>query len=553
MSEVPQKRFGEIALCLSGGGYRAATYALGTLDMLDELDLLKDVKLLSTVSGGTFTGLSYAVWQSEGKTFGVFYEDFSKFLKETNAIDNALKDLYNTPSPSGSPDLSLIRSAAESYSKCLFGERRFKQLIDVASEQGRFKELIFNATEFRTGNSFRFRASWDPTVFYGSQIFSVPRKAAEEILLADIVAASSCFPGAFEPIRFPDDFRWQSRLDAIRSQLIQDVNNPKAKPPIYKNGFNVDGECIPLPLMDGGVFDNQGTTSAVLADEARNTGIYDLFLIADTSARDNDILNLPAASPRRGLISLDTLFWLAVGLFVLCLVGVGILVYLFFGSEPNTFTRLQLNLAFLVSVLPAVLLIGVLIWIYIQFRKFKSVTIADATFELWDYFKRLSLPDAIELVKARVSSILAMTSNIFMKRIRQLELNVLMNADAKRAKLVSFNLIYDLNPTKDRDWLWQLDPELKPTDEMKQISKAAEAMPTTLWMDNLQFQYLVACGRCTTCFSLLKYLWRKWQTEPEKPKPNTPESEYYEIYTRLKTKWLELKQKPFDLQNRNRA
>src|SRR4051794_20618409 len=96
-----EKPFGDIALCLSGGGYRAATYALGTLSMLDELDLLDDVKLLSTVSGGTFTGLTYATWQSEGKNFDEFYKDFSNYLKHTNAIDKALDDLYTTPSPSG--------------------------------------------------------------------------------------------------------------------------------------------------------------------------------------------------------------------------------------------------------------------------------------------------------------------------------------------------------------------------------------------------------------------------------------------------------------------
>src|SRR4051794_2534168 len=117
-NSVSNKPFGDIALCLSGGGYRAATYALGTLSMLDELGLLDDVKLLSTVSGGTFTGLTYAVWQSEGKTFGEFYEDFSRYLKTTNAIDKALDDLYDTPSPSGSNDLSLIRSAAKSYQDC---------------------------------------------------------------------------------------------------------------------------------------------------------------------------------------------------------------------------------------------------------------------------------------------------------------------------------------------------------------------------------------------------------------------------------------------------
>ena len=135
-----KKPFGPIALCLSGGGYRAATFALGTLAMLDELALLDDVKLLSTVSGGTFTGLTYAVWQSEGKTFTEFYEYFSGYLKGTNAIDKALDELYTTPSPSGSTDLSLIRSAAKSYQDDLVGKRTFLQLLEIAREDGRFLE-----------------------------------------------------------------------------------------------------------------------------------------------------------------------------------------------------------------------------------------------------------------------------------------------------------------------------------------------------------------------------------------------------------------------------
>ncbi|MGC2238047.1 MAG: patatin-like phospholipase family protein [Pyrinomonadaceae bacterium] len=553
-ANVPQKRFGEIALCLSGGGYRAATFALGTLRLLDELNLLDDVKLLSTVSGGTFTGLTYAVWQSEGKTFTQFYEDFGNFLKTTNAIDKALNDLYTTPSPSGSTDLSLIRSAAKSYSDFLLGKRTFSQLMAIAGKDARFRELIFNATELRLGNSFRFRASWDETVFIGNQIFAVPKAVAAEIHLAEIVASSSCFPGAFEPIRFPDDFYWQSSLDAIRAELVKDVNNPFANPPVYKNGFNVDGRCIPLPLMDGGIFDNQGITSAVLADR---DNIFDLFLITDTSPRDEDILNEPDASPRRGWISLDTLFRLAVGLFALCLVAVGILIYLFFFGEPKNFSSLQQNLAFLVSVLPAALLIGVLVWIYTIFGKFESVTISGAKFRLWHYFKRLALPDAIEMVKTRINSVMAMTSNIFMKRIRQLQFNNLMDPQS-RARLVSFNLIYSLNPSKEPTDLYNLDPELKPTGEMVKISKAAEHMPTTLWMTDEQFETLIAAGRCTTCFSLLKYLWRRWETEHKHsplpvPKPDSPDSPYFEIYTILKAKWMELKANPQASQNRERV
>lgn len=552
LASSADKPFGDIALCLSGGGYRAATYALGTLSMLNELNLLNAVKLLSTVSGGTFTGLTYATWQSEGKNFDEFYNDFSNYLKSTNAIDKALDDLYTTPSPSGSTDLSLIRSAAKSYQDSLFGKRTFRQLMEIAAEDGRFRELIFNATEFRQGNSFRFRASSDKTVFIGNQNFAVPKDVAEEIHLADIVAASSCFPGAFEPIRFPDDFYWQSPLAAIRGELIKDVENPVTHAP-YQNGFNVNGNCIPLPLMDGGIYDNQGISSAVMADRNNDFG---LFLITDTSPREDDILSLPDASPRRGLVSLDTLFWCAVGLFVICLVAIGIIGYSFFyAGEPNRFAEWQIILAYIVSIAPSFLLIGLLIWIYSQFRRLEILNISGAKFKLWHYFKKMALPDAIEIVKARVNSVMAMTSNVFMKRIRQLQFNNLMNAES-RAELVAFNLIYSLNPSKDRLWLWKLDPELEPTQKMKEISAQAEIVPTTLWMNDEQFKILITCGRATVCFSLLKYLWQKWQAEEsaakkheppfEVPKPNTPESTYYEIYTTLKTKWLELKQNPFE-------
>lgn len=545
-----EKPFGDIALCLSGGGYRAATYALGTLAMLDELDLLTDVKLLSTVSGGTFTGLIYATWQSEGKDFAEFYKDFSNYLKTTNAIDKALDELYTTPSPSGTNDLSLIRSAAKSYADSLLGKRTFKQLLEIARKDGRFRELIFNATEFREGNSFRFRASAEKNYFIGNQNLAVPRDVAEEIHLADIVAASSCFPGAFEPIRFPDDFYWLSSLDAIRAKLIKDVENPATKE-TYQNGFNVNGKCVALPLMDGGIYDNQGISSAVMADKKPAFG---LFLVTDTSPREDDILNLPDASPRRGWVSLETLFWCAVGLFVVSLLAIGIIGYSFFyKGTPVRFAEWQIIAGYIISIAPAFLLIGVLVWAYSQFKKFEKLDISGAKFRLWHYFKKMALPDAIEIVKARVSSVLAMTSNVFMKRIRQLQFNNLMDPKS-RARSVSFNLIYSLNPSVDREWLWKLDPELEPTLDMKRISAKAELVPTTLWMNEAQFEILIACGRATTCFSLLKYLWQRWTTEQEAankhvppfevPKPNTPESPHYAIYTRLKTKWLELKENP---------
>ncbi|MGO9233022.1 MAG: patatin-like phospholipase family protein [Methylocella sp.] len=44
-----------IALCLSGGGFRATLFHLGALKRLDELGLLARVRMLSAVSGGAVT------------------------------------------------------------------------------------------------------------------------------------------------------------------------------------------------------------------------------------------------------------------------------------------------------------------------------------------------------------------------------------------------------------------------------------------------------------------------------------------------------------------
>src|SRR6266446_9147403 len=43
------------ALCLSGGGYRAMLFHLGAIWRLNELGILRDLKRVSSVSGGSIT------------------------------------------------------------------------------------------------------------------------------------------------------------------------------------------------------------------------------------------------------------------------------------------------------------------------------------------------------------------------------------------------------------------------------------------------------------------------------------------------------------------
>ena len=78
-------RFG---LALSGGGYRAAAFHLGTLKKLDELGLLQKVDVLSTISGGSITGAAYCLHQG---SYATFHAVMAKALQECSVIGYVLR------------------------------------------------------------------------------------------------------------------------------------------------------------------------------------------------------------------------------------------------------------------------------------------------------------------------------------------------------------------------------------------------------------------------------------------------------------------------------
>ncbi|HUR96745.1 MAG TPA: patatin-like phospholipase family protein [Pyrinomonadaceae bacterium] len=574
-------RFGNIALCLSGGGYRAATYALGCIDMLQLAGLAGDVKLMSTVSGGTFTGVTYALSIADGEPYKDYFDKYYAFLRDINCVEIALKQLYKTPSPSGRKDLSLIRAAADLYDKKLFDRRgrTFRSLQNVVGNGKPFLELIYNATEFRKGNSFRFRASHNPNVFAGNGDFKVTKEIAAEIPLADIVAASSCFPGAFEPLRFPDDFMWAARPGSIGNELMKNVETSFGK--TIPSGFERGGKCLSLPLMDGGIYDNQGISNAVEADRTvanKEVPIIDLFLICDTSARDDDMLAFSKPDESAGWLSMNMLFRAAVGLFILSTVSAGFLIYyLLTAVDTKTLSWTRFFFQYVSPLSMFVVLIGLLIWAYRLFRKNRKIVASGAVFNLWPVVRKLSLPDVINMTKARMASLITMTGDVFMKRIRQLQFSDVMGSS--RARKVSFDLIYELNPgkNKDRSDLWVLDPGLQPTKAMIELSACAEKVPTTLWFSKRgeteitvdaepeeckdkhpdDQMLLLACAQCTTCFCLLKHMWRRWQAQvkvdSKVPKPNDAASPYNGTYESLRALWLELKEDPYRFVDRDRS
>ena len=87
--------FHEIALCLSGGGYRAAGFHLGAMSYLNRLKvkdgrLIERVKAISTVSGGTIIGAYYTLCDAQGKSFSTFYDGFRDFMNQHDLIKESL-------------------------------------------------------------------------------------------------------------------------------------------------------------------------------------------------------------------------------------------------------------------------------------------------------------------------------------------------------------------------------------------------------------------------------------------------------------------------------
>jgi predicted acylesterase/phospholipase RssA len=514
MTQAPTNVFSEIALSLSGGGYRAAAFHLGTLRMLHKLNLLGTVKVLSTVSGGTITGAAYACWLADGgEDFEDFSRNFEDFLLENNIISKALTNLHNAPDVNSLQMMpSLIRAAAQIYSEnSAIKDKTFESLINGQRKQ--FKDVVFNSTDFRTGTCFRFQISDNSSVRSGNNSSEINPEINRQIRIADIIAASSCFPAGFEPIRFPCDFTWSEKigLENIRKTL----------------GDKFKEE---VPLMDGGVFDNQGIDSIVNIFGRRKAEI-NLYIISDTDQREGNILE-SKIKQKGGVLTLNHLYFLGLLLTLVAAVTTVALVADFILVFDNlTFFRgLFLYFIPFVFSLTVLMLTGwARAFLIEQFQLLRDRMGLD----VWGGVENLSVAEFAELIISRVSSLSAMTRLVFMKRIRNLGIRNFVNNPIFENKVIPVSIYNMDNPST---WRSMKAEEFAPSENLRESAKRAEAYPTNLWVTNRgDFENLIKCGEATTCFQVVKYL--KEQKAAEISIPGSPHKQLYdaalEIWTAL--------------------
>jgi NTE family protein len=219
-----------IALCLSGGGYRAMLFHAGALWRLNELGYLPKLDRVSSVSGGSITaatlGRRWARLRFDAD--GVAHAFTAELVAPLRRLASRTIDRASVIGGILVPRRTVAEKVAEAYRTHLFDSDTLQQLPD----RPRF---VINATNVQTGSLWRFSKPY----MADYRIGMYPKPLVD---LAVAVGASSAFPPMLSPVR-----------------LTVDANGyaPEGRGELFRPPFTTN----PV-LTDGGVYDNLGLETA---------------------------------------------------------------------------------------------------------------------------------------------------------------------------------------------------------------------------------------------------------------------------------------------------
>jgi len=258
---APQKDEGDlmVALFFSGGGTRAASFSYGVLKELantrivssaETYRLLDKVRVISAVSGGSFTAAYYCLYHDR-----IFSDFESQFLKRdvNGALFRQVLNPDNWPKLM-SPYYGRSDLAADYYDKILFHDATF---ADLGPNYGN-PRLVLNATDMANGEQFPFVPERFELIGSDLRSFRISRA----------IAAASAFPLLLSPITLknyrgetgvpdPDVLEREAQAEeSARNLLVQ--NTILSYSDYRENPY--------IHLVDGGTSDNLGLESLIDAD-----------------------------------------------------------------------------------------------------------------------------------------------------------------------------------------------------------------------------------------------------------------------------------------------
>lgn len=561
--------FKHIALAMSGGGFRAGTFSLGVLSYLkqvpyfeeadQERTLLENVTYLSSASGGTIATATYALSVANKEEFSRYYAFLTENMTGNVLVEKALSILNDKHIWHTRPgkNRNIINSFALAYDILLLEHQKVAAL--KMNPNPHLEEVCFNTTELYNGLLFRQSIklkedtnSGDNEQFlYGNYKLHLDHKVAENLHLSDLLAASSCFPGGFEPVIFPNDFaddtinkrvlldglhvqleeyNWSELNRVYGAHVVERVYNSMPKPVIPADFIRAlkkhpIQDAFKTGFMDGGITDNQGLESMIQANRRRATGRsdfkpFDLMMVCDVDSHYIAPFELPE-NASNGKLTISKLIvgsWIITAISTLTLIA--ILTKLILSSKPLT-QGIVGTVSGVLTVISALFLIN----IYrtkkrivkqvngsgIGLDKIFSKKIRNLIFK---YFGKLPFSRLSFMIKIRLTSLIYISSNVFMARIRYLLYDQFFNqGNLKRTGRAKSNHIYDLAFSNDCNRKGKYTDQYEPSVDMQIVAEYAMNMGTTLWFSkdgqHRKMQAAItACGQFTTCFNLLDYIWK---------------------------------------------
>ncbi|HLP19590.1 MAG TPA: patatin-like phospholipase family protein [Chitinophagales bacterium] len=512
--------FTDIAVSLSGGGFRASAYSLGCLSYLQRrsyngLPLLERVKFITSASGGTLTSLLFSAYNHLGIPFT---EVYNRLRKEILIEDKLLKDAAEIIaddaqwSENSGKSRNTINAFAKAFQHKVFDNLEFGVFW---AGKGTLEEVCFNTSELENGRTFRFQTDGDNATeeIIGNPYLCIRSKnirGIKKIALGDIMAASACYPAGFEPMVFPDDFvRYPMHQQDLKDALVKAVNHNWSDYEPYTKSF---------VIMDGGITDNQGIESLRLANKRRmkkNKRGFDTVLICDVA---NYFLE-----PFEPLHE-ETTWWSRISMYNIISIH-KYAPFIFAAAVAMIFTTRFSGLGWVLATVSSLMFATFMLGTYLMSRTpdpVGSMNMFNVPLGVFmNYFLKSPISRTGLMIKARWRSTMRVGMEIYDIHLRRVNYEAFyMDPDwVGKAKSVS---IYELSKGNEhvfqrlmtaKDFDAETKELLTPSEAIKSVAEYARRMGTTLWfskddMTNEKniLDALIACGQFTMCYNLLEYI-----------------------------------------------
>jgi NTE family protein len=229
LDKPPEAPEDGIGLALSGGGYRAMVFHVGALIRLNEVGILRKIKRISSVSGGSITaGVLGTSWTE------LAFDAKSDVASNFDIVVDRVREMADISVDAGAiiggillPG-SISDRVAQAYDDVLFKKATLQSLPDDLQPNN--PRFVINATNMQTAVLWRFSRN-----YMGDYRVGLIEKP--NVSLAAAVAASSAFPPVLSPATLH-----------IGQPVVSTPGADLHREPFTKTAV----------LSDGGVYDNLG-------------------------------------------------------------------------------------------------------------------------------------------------------------------------------------------------------------------------------------------------------------------------------------------------------